>query len=177
MAECELGRPDVRGRELASQGCSMTPWAIMAKAIMEGMSQMVTTLSTFWVSMPTVNLASAGRSDAKPRRLHGEQRIDGLDSDAGGPRRHSRRHPDDLGTARSTAEGSAPVPASRSRWCPGLGLGVISILVIAADAFSAAIIDRSTDGKGFAESMNILVDDQPDRGRRLHPHRPGTDRV
>ena len=27
----------------------------LAKAIMEGMSQMVTTLSTFWVSMPTVN--------------------------------------------------------------------------------------------------------------------------
>jgi hypothetical protein len=39
----------------------------------------------------------------------------------------------------------------------GLGLGVISILVIAADAFSAAIITRSTDGKGFAEAMNILV--------------------
>jgi hypothetical protein len=39
----------------------------------------------------------------------------------------------------------------------GLGLGVISILVIAADAFSAAIIDRSTNGKGFAEAMNILV--------------------
>ncbi|BAS18362.1 protein involved in conjugation with cellular fusion (plasmid) [Arthrobacter sp. Hiyo8] len=30
----------------------------MAKAILEAMSQMVTTLSTFWVSMPTVNLAS-----------------------------------------------------------------------------------------------------------------------
>jgi hypothetical protein len=39
----------------------------------------------------------------------------------------------------------------------GLGLGVISILVIAADAFSVAIIERSTDGKGFAEAMNILV--------------------
>ena len=39
----------------------------------------------------------------------------------------------------------------------GLGLGVISILVIAADAFSAAIIDRSTDGKGFADAMSVLV--------------------
>ena len=39
----------------------------------------------------------------------------------------------------------------------GLGLGVISILVIAADAFSVAIIDRSTDGKGFAEAMSVLV--------------------
>jgi type IV secretion system protein TrbL len=39
----------------------------------------------------------------------------------------------------------------------GLGLGVISILVIAADAFSVAIIERSTDGKGFAESMSIFL--------------------
>ncbi|MFP5367811.1 MAG: hypothetical protein ACLGIS_13385, partial [Actinomycetes bacterium] len=39
----------------------------------------------------------------------------------------------------------------------GLGLGVISILVIAADAFSVAIIERSTDGKGFAQSMSVLV--------------------
>ena len=42
----------------------------LAKAIMEGMSQMVTTLSTFWVSMPTVNLTSAGRDDAKSRVVH-----------------------------------------------------------------------------------------------------------
>ena len=47
----------------------------------------------------------------------------------------------------------------------GLGLGVISILVIAADAFSAAIIDRSTDGKGFAE-----CDEHPGHDRT----RPGS---
>jgi hypothetical protein len=39
----------------------------------------------------------------------------------------------------------------------GLGLAVISILVIAADAFSASVIDRATDGKGFAHAMGILV--------------------
>nr|WP_254703470.1 hypothetical protein [Pseudarthrobacter sp. C4D7] len=38
-----------------------------------------------------------------------------------------------------------------------LGVGVISILIIAADTFAAAIIQRSTDGKGFAESMHVLV--------------------
>ena len=38
----------------------------MAKAIMEGMSQMVTTLSTFWVSMPTVNLISEDRTGPSP---------------------------------------------------------------------------------------------------------------
>ena len=30
----------------------------LAKSILEGTSQMVTTLSTFWVAMPTVNLAT-----------------------------------------------------------------------------------------------------------------------
>ncbi len=38
----------------------------LAKAIMEGMSQMVTTLSTFWVSMPTVNLASEDGTTPSP---------------------------------------------------------------------------------------------------------------
>lgn len=39
----------------------------------------------------------------------------------------------------------------------GLGLGVISILVIAADAFSVAVIDRATDGNGFSDSLKVLV--------------------
>src|SRR5688500_20120724 len=38
----------------------------LAKAIMEGMSQMVTTLSTFWISMPTVNLISEDRTGPSP---------------------------------------------------------------------------------------------------------------
>src|SRR5688572_18192673 len=56
-------------------GCELKHWASgladdamgnMAKAIMEGMSQMVTTLSTFWVSMPTVNLISEDRTGPSP---------------------------------------------------------------------------------------------------------------
>lgn len=130
--------------------------ANMAKAIMEGMSQMVTTLSTFWVSTPTVNLTSQDGSTASPVvsmvnselmpwtlalavlavilggiRLIWEQR--------GAPLKDLLRS---LVTLTLVS---------------GLGLGVISILVIAADAFSAAIIDRSTDGKGFAESMQLLT--------------------
>ena len=130
--------------------------ANMAKAIMEGMSQMVTTLSTFWVSTPTVNLTSQDGSTASPVvsmvnselmpwtlalavlavilggiRLIWEQR--------GAPLKDLLRS---LVTLTLVS---------------GLGLGVISILVIAADAFSAAIIDRSTDGKGFAESMQLLI--------------------
>jgi type IV secretion system protein TrbL len=128
----------------------------MAKAIMEGMSQMVTTLSTFWVSMPTVNLISEDRTGPSPVvsavnselmpwtltlavlavitggiRMIWEQR--------GGPLRDLLRS---LITLTLVS---------------GIGLGVISILVVAADAFSAAIIARSTDGKGFAQSMNLLV--------------------
>jgi type IV secretion system protein TrbL len=128
----------------------------MAKAIMEGMSQMVTTLSTFWVSTPTVNLTSQDGSTASPVvslvnselmpwtlalavlavilggiRLIWEQR--------GAPLKDLLRS---LITLTLVS---------------GLGLGVISILVIAADAFSAEIIKRSTDGKGFAESMQLLT--------------------
>lgn len=146
-------------------GCALGNWAAgladdamgnMAKAIMEGMSQMVTTLSTFWVSMPTVNLASEDGTTPSPvvSMVNSELMVWTL----------------------TVAVLAVIVGGIRMIWeqrgaplkellrslitltlVTGLGLGVISILVIAADAFSAAIIQRSTDGKGFAESMNILV--------------------
>lgn len=128
----------------------------LAKAIMEGMSQMVTTLSTFWVSMPTVNLISEDRtgpssvvsivnSELMPWTLT----LAVLAVIIGGIRMiwEQRGAPlKDLLRSLLTLT-----------LVSGLGLGVISILVIAADTFSAAIIDRSTDGKGFAQSMKILV--------------------
>lgn len=146
-------------------GCALGNWAAgladdamgnMAKAIMEGMSQMVTTLSTFWVSVPTVNLASEDGTTPSPvvSMVNSELMVWTL----------------------TVAVLAVIVGGIRMIWeqrgaplkellrslitltlVTGLGLGVISILVIAADAFSAAIIQRSTDGKGFAESMNILV--------------------
>lgn len=127
----------------------------LAKAVMEGMSQMVTTLSTFWVSMPTVNLASQDgkaspvvsvvSSELMPWtlalavlaviiggiRLIWEQR--------GAPLRDLLRS---LLTLTLVS---------------GSGLGVISILVVAADAFSTLVISRATDGKDFAESLKLLV--------------------
>ncbi|MFJ5978433.1 hypothetical protein [Pseudarthrobacter oxydans] len=128
----------------------------LAKAIMEGMSQMVTALSTFWVAMPMVNLTTEDGTTPSPVvaavnselmpwtlalavlavilggiRMIWEQR--------GAPLRDLLRS---LLTLTLVS---------------GLGLAVISILVIAADAFSVAIIERSTDGKGFAQSMSILV--------------------
>lgn len=128
----------------------------LAKAIMEGMSQMVTTLSTFWVSMPTVNLATEDGSTPSPvvaavksELMPWTLTLAVLAVILGGIRMiwEQRGAPlKDLLRSLLTLT-----------LVSGLGLGVISILVIAADAFSIAIIERSTDGKGFAESMNLLV--------------------
>lgn len=128
----------------------------MAKAIMEGMSQMVTTLSTFWVSMPTVNLASVDGATPSPvvSMVNSELMVWTLTLAVLAVI---------LGGIRMIWEqrGAPLKELLRSlvtlTFVSGLGLGVISILVIAADAFSAAIIERSTDGKGFAESMNLLI--------------------
>jgi hypothetical protein len=117
---------------------------------------MVTTLSTFWVSMPTVNLATEDGSTPSPvvaavksELMPWTLTLAVLAVILGGIRMiwEQRGAPlKDLLRSLLTLT-----------LVSGLGLGVISILVIAADAFSIAIIERSTDGKGFAESMNILV--------------------
>ncbi|WP_024366882.1 hypothetical protein, partial [Arthrobacter sp. TB 26] len=128
----------------------------MAKAIMEGMSQMVTTLSTFWVSMPTVNLASADGATPSPivSMVNSELMVWTLTLAVlavilGGIRMIWEQRGAPLKDLLRSLITLALVS--------GLGLGVISILVIAADAFSAEIIKRSTDGKGFAEAMSLLV--------------------
>lgn len=127
----------------------------MAKAIMEGLSQMVTTLSTFWVETPTVNLAgSEGGASPVVSTVNDELMVWTL----------------------SLAVLAVIIGGTRMIWeqrgaplkdllrslitltlVTGLGVSVISILVIAADAFSVAIINRSTDGKGFAESLGLLT--------------------
>lgn len=128
----------------------------LAKAIMEGMSQMVTTLSTFWASMPTLNLSSEDGSTPSPV-------VAAVNSELMPWTLTLAVLAVILGGIRMIWEqrGAPLKDLLRSlltlTLVSGLGLGVISILVIAADAFSAAIIERSTDGKGFAESMNILV--------------------
>lgn len=128
----------------------------MANAILDGMSQMVTALSTFWVSMPTVNLASGDGTEPSPvvaivnsELMPWTLALAVLAVILGGIRMiwEQRGAPlKDLLRSLLTLT-----------LVSGLGLGVISILVIAADAFSVAIIERSTDGKGFAEAMSILV--------------------
>ncbi|WP_281414556.1 hypothetical protein [Pseudarthrobacter albicanus] len=128
----------------------------LSKSIMEGMSQMVTTLSTFWVSMPTANLAT--RDGMTPSPVVGF-----VNSELGYWTLALAVLSVILGGTRMIWEqrGAPLKDLLRSlltlTLVSGLGLAVISILVIAADAFSASIIDRATDGKGFAAAMGILV--------------------
>ncbi|MEV8150484.1 hypothetical protein AB0O52_20365 [Arthrobacter sp. NPDC080073] len=155
MAECKWGELTCVAGNIAA-GAVNDAITNLAKSIMEGMSQMVTTLSTFWVSMPAVNLASEDGTTPGPvvSMVNNELMVWTLTlavlavilggirmiwEQRGAPLKDLLRSLVTLALA------------------TGLGLGVISILVIAADAFSAAIIQRSTDGKGFAESMKILV--------------------
>ena len=157
--ECEAWDVACWGKEGASNvAAGIADDAInnLAKAIMEGMSQMVTTLSTFWVSMPTANLSSKDGTTASPAvsAVNGELMAWTLTLAVLAVI---------LGGIRMVWEqrGAPLKDLLRSlitlTLVSGLGLGVISMLVIAADTFSSAIINRSTDGMGFAEAMNILV--------------------
>jgi len=116
----------------------------------------VTTLSTFWVSMPTANLASQDGVTASPV-------VGFVKSELGYWTLALAVLSVILGGTRMIWEqrGAPLKDLLRSlltlTLVSGLGLAVISILVIAADAFSASIIDRATDGKGFAHAMAILV--------------------
>ncbi len=155
MAECSLGDLTCVAGNIAS-GAVNDAITNLAKSIMEGMSQMVTTLSTFWVSMPTANLASQDGVTASPV-------VGFVNSELGYWTLALAVLSVILGGTRMISEqrGAPLKDLLRSlltlTLVSGLGLAVISILVIAADAFSASIIDRATDGKGFAQAMTILA--------------------
>jgi type IV secretion system protein TrbL len=157
--ECEVWNVVCMGEQrLGNVAAGIADDAInnLAKSIMEGMSQMVTTLSTFWVSMPTVNLASQDGTTPSPV-------VSAVNSELMPWTLALAVLAVILGGIRMIWEqrGAPLKDLLRSlltlTLVSGLGLGVISILVIAADAFAVAVIERSTDGKGFAESMNILL--------------------
>ncbi|WP_285320733.1 hypothetical protein [Pseudarthrobacter sp. lyk4-40-TYG-27] len=155
MAECSWG--DLKcGLGNALEDIANDAIGNLAKSIMEGMSQMVTTLSTFWVSMPTVNLTSEEGAKASPV-------VSAVNSEL-------------MPWTLTLAVLAVIIGGIRMIWeqrgaplkdllrslvtltlVSGLGLGVISILVIAADAFAAAIIKRSTDGKGFADAFQKIA--------------------
>jgi type IV secretion system protein TrbL len=155
MAECDFGDFGC-GLGNVISGIADDAIGNLAKAIMEGMSQMVTTLSTFWVAMPTVNLASEDGGTPSPvvsavnsALMPWTLTLAVLAVILGGIRMiwEQRGAPlKDLLRSLLTLT-----------LVSGLGLGVISILVIAADAFAVAIIERSTDGKGFAAAFQSIA--------------------
>lgn len=127
----------------------------LAKSIMEGMSQMVTTLSTFWVSMPTVNLTSEDGATASPvvsavnsELMPWTLALAVLAVILGGIRMIWEQRGAPLKDLLRSLLTLTLVSA--------IGLGTISILVIAADAFASVIIERSTDGKGFADAFQKI---------------------
>ena len=155
MAECVPLDVICQGGNIAS-GIVDDAIGNLAKSILEGTSQMVTTLSTFWVAMPTVNLATGDGVTPSPV-------VGFVNSGLGSWTLTLAVLSVILGGTRMIWEqrGAPLKDLLRSlltlTLVSGLGLAVISILVIAADAFSVSIIDRATDGKGFAEAMSVLV--------------------
>jgi type IV secretion system protein TrbL len=130
--------------------------ANLGKAIIEGLSQMVTTLSTFWVEMPAPNLTT----------------VDGTTPSVTVSFLDNGLTPWTL----ALAVLSVIIGGSRMVWeqrgaplkdllrslitltlVSGMGLAVIAILVTAADAFSTAIIHTATDGQGFANAIKKIA--------------------
>ncbi|MGO4235819.1 hypothetical protein [Pseudarthrobacter sp. YAF2] len=155
MAECSWG--DIGcGVGNALEDLANDAIGNLAKSIMEGMSQMVTTLSTFWASMPTVNLTSEDGAKASPvvsavnsELMPWTLTLAVLAVIIGGIRMIWEQRGAPLKDLLRSLLTLTLVSA--------MGLGTISILVVAADAFASAIIKRSTDGKGFADAFQKIA--------------------
>lgn len=150
---------------LIGEGCWVNDWvgsavgdAIenLALAISEALSQIVTTLSTFWVDMPTSNLTTTDGVTASPTVafLQGglwywTAALAVLAVIVGGTRMVWEQR-------------GAPVrDLVRSlltlTLVSGMGLAVIAFLIIAADGFSTWILDQATDGTGFAPAIQAML--------------------
>lgn len=125
-------------------------------AITESLSQIVTTLSTFWVDMPTSNLTTADGVTGSPTVSFLQ---DGL-----------------WYWTAALAVVAVIVGGTRMMWeqrgepvrdllrslmtltlVSGMGLAVIALLIVASDGFSSWIIDQSTDGNGFAPAIQAMI--------------------
>jgi type IV secretion system protein TrbL len=128
----------------------------LADAITQALSQMVTTLSTFWVDMPTSNLTTTDGVTGSPTVSFLQ---DGL-----------------WYWTAALAVVAVIVGGTRMMWeqrgepvrdlvrslmtltlVSGMGLAVIALLIVASDGFSSWIIDQSTDGNGFAPAIQAMI--------------------
>lgn len=128
----------------------------VARAIAESLSQVVTTLSTFWVDMPTSNLTTNDGVTGSPTVAFLQ---DGLWYWTAALAVLAVI----LGGARLVWEQrGAPVrELVRSlltlTLVSGMGLAVIAFLIVASDGFSTWIIDQATDGTGFAPAIQTML--------------------
>lgn len=133
----------------------------LAAAISEALAQIVLSLATFWVDMPTSNLTMAG-GEASPTVafLQGglwywTAALAVLGVIVGGTRMVWEQR------------GSHVRELIRSlltlTLVSGMGLAVIAFLIVASDSFSKWIIDQATDGEGFANAIQgMLITGQAD---------------
>lgn len=127
----------------------------LAQAISQALSEMVITLSTFWVDMPTSNLTTVG-GEASPTVAflqsglwYWTAALAVLGVIIGGTRMVWEQR------------GSHIRELLRSlltlTLVSGMGLAVIAFLIVASDGFSSWIIDRATDGNGFASGLQAML--------------------
>lgn len=127
----------------------------LAQSISQALSEIVLTLATFWVDLPTSNLTSDGVNPTPTVAFL----QDGL-----------------WYWTAALAVLAVIVGGSRMVWeqrgapirelirslltltlVSGMGLAVIAFLIVAADGFSSWIIDQATEGDGFANAIQAML--------------------
>ena len=127
----------------------------LARVVSEALGQIVVSLATFWVEMPTSNLTSDGINPSPTVSFlqsglwYWTAALAVLAVIIGGGRM-------------AWEQRGAPIKdLVRSlltlTLVSGMGLAVIAFLITAADGFSTWIINESTDGAGFAKAIQNLI--------------------
>ncbi|NMR32325.1 hypothetical protein [Crystallibacter degradans] len=128
----------------------------LAAAIMDGLSEMVSALSVFWVAMPSINLTTVDGQSPSPTvdflqdgLWYFTASLAVLAVIIGGMRLAWEQRGEPV---RSLLRAMLTLTL-----VSGMGLAVVALLVVALDKFSIWIIEDSTDGLGFANALRILV--------------------
>lgn len=156
--ECEWWDAPCRLREGASDWAGEAVGGAiedLAASISDALAQIVLTLATFWVDMPTSNLTVAG-GEASPTVAFLQNGLwywtavlAVLGVIIGGTRMMWEQR-------------GAPIrELVRSlltlTLVSGMGLSVIAFLIVASDGFSSWIIDQATDGDGFSNAIEGML--------------------
>lgn len=134
----------------------------LAAAISQALAEIVLTLATFWVDMPTNNLTTADGVTASPTVAFLQNGLwywtavlAVLGVIVGGTRM--------VWEQRGTPIRDLVRSLLTLTLVSGMGLAVIAFLIVASDGFSVWIIDQSTNGEGFAVAIEgLLISGQGD---------------